>query len=155
MKQVLVAEEAVQAQATAKLIAKAHRDITAAMAGERALAARRILVVDENIRNILATTSTLEKNGAEVETARDSSAALKKLKDCHQIDLVLLDIMTPGADTALQEIRRKPCFSTLQIIVLTRSPTHDDSQWLDAGANACIAKPIDSRQLISLMCLCV
>jgi len=151
MKRVLVAEEAVQTQATAELIANATVDVKIATTGEYPLVGHRILVVDDDIRNLLATASTLEKNGAEVKTARSGIAALKKLKDCQQIDLVVLDIVTPGIAGALQEIRRQPGSHPLPIIALTPCPQRDDQRWLRAGVNDCIAKPIDGERLISLI----
>ncbi len=119
-----------------------------------ALQARKILVVDDDVRNIFALTSALESQGAQVEIGRNGLDALSKLKECDAIDLVLMDIMMPEMDgyEAIREIRKQSKFSKLPIIAVTARAMRDDQEkCLRAGANDYVAKPVDMGRLISLM----
>jgi CheY-like chemotaxis protein len=121
---------------------------------EPALQARKILVVDDDVRNIFAVTSALESKGAQVEIGRNGLDALNRLRECDDIDLVLMDIMMPEMDgyEAIREIRKQPQFSKLPIIAVTARATRDDQEkCLRAGANDYVAKPVDMERLISLI----
>jgi CheY-like chemotaxis protein len=121
---------------------------------ELTLENRRILVVDDDIRNVFAMTSVLEKNGAQVEIARNGIEALTKLDEQRDIDLVLMDIMMPEMDgyTAMEEIRKQSRFHSLPILAVTARTMRDDQErCLRAGANDYVAKPIDMDCLISLI----
>jgi len=121
---------------------------------ELTLENRRILVVDDDIRNVFAMTSALEKNGAQVEIARNGIEALTKLDEQSDIDLVLMDIMMPEMDgyTAMEEIRKQSRFHSLPILAVTARTMRDDQErCLRAGANDYVAKPIDMDCLISLI----
>jgi CheY-like chemotaxis protein len=121
---------------------------------EPALQARKILVVDDDVRNIFAVTSALESKGAQVEIGRNGLDALNKLRECDDIDLVLMDIMMPEMDgyEAIREIRQQPQFAKLPIIAVTARATRDDQEkCLRAGANDYIAKPVDMSRLIALI----
>ena len=114
---------------------------------------RRILLAEDDVRNIYALTSIFEPLGARVEIARNGREALLRLAAQKEIDLVLMDIMMPEMDglTAIREIRRHPQHRNLPIIALTAKAMQDDrKECLDAGANDYIAKPIDVDQLVSL-----
>jgi CheY-like chemotaxis protein len=114
---------------------------------------RRILLVEDDVRNIFALTSILEPLGAEVEIARNGREALDRLAKPNDIDLVLMDLMMPEMDglTATREIRKRPDLSKLPIIALTAKAMADDRKYcLEAGANDYIAKPIDIDKLVSL-----
>jgi len=114
---------------------------------------KRVLVVEDDVRNVFALSSLLEPRGLELAIARNGREALEILRET-PIDLVLMDIMMPemnGLD-ATREIRRHERWRTLPIIALTAKAMADDRQaCLDAGANDYLAKPIDVDMLLSLL----
>ncbi len=116
---------------------------------------RRILVVEDDARNIFALSRVLEPRGATVAIARNGREALEQLsKDNGAIDLVLMDIMMPEMDgiTAITEIRKRPEWRRLPIIALTAKAMADDQErCLAAGANDYMAKPFDVDKLLSLI----
>ncbi len=115
---------------------------------------RRILVVEDDVRNIFALSSVLEPRGAKVEIARNGREALERLRAQPAIDLVLMDIMMPEMDgiEATRRIRAQPQHAGLPIIALTAKAMADDrEQCLAAGANDYIAKPLDIDKLLSLV----
>ena len=115
---------------------------------------RKILVVDDDVRNIFALTAALEQKGALVEIGRNGREALEKLAAVADIDLVLMDIMMPEMDgyTATREIRKQRKFQKLPIIAVTAKAMKDDqARCLDAGANDYLAKPVELERLFSLM----
>jgi CheY-like chemotaxis protein len=122
---------------------------------DRAFEGRRVLVAEDDARNIFALSSVIEPLGAAVEIARNGLEALERLRASPgAIDLVLMDIMMPEMDglTAIREIRRDPALARLPIIALTAKAMADDRRdCLQAGANDYIAKPIDVDRLVSLM----
>jgi len=123
------------------------------------LEGRRVLVVEDDVRNIFALSSVLEPKGATVEIARNGLEALDALtRSLHPparvIDMVLMDIMMPEMDgfTAMREIRKRPEWKKLPIIALTAKAMRDDQEkCLAAGANDYIAKPLDVEKLLSLV----
>lgn len=135
-----------------KMIRKArHRDAL--------LEGRRILVVEDDIRNVYALTNILEPRGAQVLIARNGQEALDALDRSTAnpdaaIDLVLMDVMMPVMDglTATRHIRQNPSFKKLPIITLTAKAMPDDQQrCIEAGANDYMAKPLDVDKLLSLV----
>ena len=120
---------------------------------------RRILIVEDDVRNVFALSSVLlEPKGAKVEIARNGREAIDALTRSmaqagSAIDLVLMDIMMPEMDglTAMREIRKRPEWKKLPIIALTAKAMIDDREnCLEAGANDYIAKPLDVDKLLSL-----
>jgi CheY-like chemotaxis protein/signal transduction histidine kinase/CHASE3 domain sensor protein len=114
---------------------------------------RRVLVVEDDVRNIFALSSVLEPKGAKVEIARNGREALAHLKEKPGVDLVLMDIMMPEMDglQATREIRKQPEYAKIPIIALTAKAMVDDREnCLAAGANDYIAKPLDVDKLLSL-----
>ncbi|HEY1043634.1 MAG TPA: response regulator [Telluria sp.] len=114
---------------------------------------RRILLVEDDVRNIFALSSVFEPLGAELKIARNGIEALKALEDDAEMDLVLMDLMMPEMDglTAIREIRRDPARARLPIIALTAKAMADDRRsCMEAGANDYIAKPIDVDKLLTL-----
>jgi len=114
---------------------------------------RRILLAEDDIRNIYALTSVFEPLGATVEIARNGKEAVQRLASQKDIDLVLMDIMMPEMDglAAMREIRKLPQCRNIPIVALTAKAMPDDrAECLEAGANDYIAKPIDVDQLVSL-----
>ena len=121
---------------------------------EKAFEGRKILVVDDDVRNIFALTSALEQKGAEVEIARNGYEAIRQLQAIDDIDLVLMDIMMPEMDgfTAMEQIRKEPQFARLPIIAVTaKAMKNDQERCLRAGANDYLAKPIELDRLFSLI----
>ncbi|WP_426343975.1 response regulator [Pseudoduganella sp. R-32] len=121
---------------------------------DRVFEGRRILLVDDDVRNIFALTSAIEQQGALVEIARNGQEALDKLDAVPDIDLVLMDIMMPGMDglEATRRLRADPRFARLPVIAITAKAMKDDQeQCLAAGANDYLAKPIDLSRLYSLL----
>ena len=123
------------------------------------LEGRRILVVEDDVRNVFALTSVLEPKGAKVVLARNGLEALDALDRSRTesdtaIDLVLMDMMMPEMDglTAMREIRKQPVWKKLPIIALTAKAMRDDQErCLAAGANDYIPKPLDVEKLLSLV----
>jgi CheY-like chemotaxis protein len=114
---------------------------------------RRILLVEDDVRNVYALSSVLEPLGVHLYIARNGKEALDCLPKHEDIDLVLMDLMMPEMDglTATREIRKQPKWRKLPIIALTAKAMADDRRnCLDAGANDYIAKPIDVDKLIAL-----
>lgn len=121
---------------------------------DRLLEGRRILLVDDDMRNIFALTGVLEQKGALVEIARNGFEALEKLDLVTDIDMVLMDVMMPGMDglEATRRIRADGRFQKLPIIAITAKAMKDDQeQCLKAGASDYLAKPIDIDRLYSLL----
>ncbi|WP_426198970.1 response regulator [Pseudomonas sp. DC3200b2] len=115
---------------------------------------RKILVVDDDVRNIFALTSALEHKGAVVEIARNGREAIERLNEVQEIDLVLMDVMMPEMDgfEATREIRKDPRWRKLPIIAVTAKAMKDDQErCLNAGANDYLAKPIELDRLFSLI----
>ena len=126
---------------------------------DTALEGRRILVVEDDVRNIFALSSVLEPKGVTVIIARNGRESLEALARCaeqrdDEIDLVLMDIMMPEMDgiTAMREIRKQTRWKNLPIIALTaKAMTDDQEKCLAAGANDYMAKPLDVEKLLSLV----
>ncbi|WP_342051509.1 MULTISPECIES: response regulator [unclassified Cupriavidus] len=114
---------------------------------------RKVLLAEDDARNIFALSRVLEPLGATVEIARSGREALDKLAEHDDVDLVLMDIMMPEMDgiTAMRAIRAMPQHGRLPIIALTAKAMPSDREaCLQAGANDYIAKPIDVDKLLSL-----
>ena len=120
---------------------------------------RRILVVEDDVRNVYSLTNILEPRGASIQIARNGREALEALEKSTSsprdaIDLVLMDVMMPEMDglTATREIRRRPEWARLPIIMLTaKAMKNDQERCLEAGANDYMAKPLDVEKLLSLV----
>jgi signal transduction histidine kinase/DNA-binding response OmpR family regulator len=126
---------------------------------DASLEGRRLLVVEDDIRNVFALTSIFEPHGTIVQIARNGREALQALERTAldgepQIDLVLMDIMMPEMDglTATREIRKRPEWKNLPVITLTaKAMASDQEQCLAAGANDYLAKPLDVEKMLSLV----
>jgi CheY-like chemotaxis protein len=118
------------------------------------LRGRKILVVDDDARNIFALTSVLENQDMEVISTTNGASAIEIIQNNPDLSAVLMDIMMPDMDghETMREIRRRPEFRTLPIIALTaKAMKGDREKCLDAGASDYIAKPVNTDQLLSLM----
>jgi CheY-like chemotaxis protein len=125
---------------------------------EALLEGRRVLLVEDDVRNVFALSSVLEPKGVSVVIARNGREALNALaraqSESAAMDLVLMDIMMPEMDglTAMREIRKQERWKHLPIIALTAKAMADDQEkCLAAGANDYIAKPLDVEKLLSLV----
>ncbi|MDO9637696.1 MAG: response regulator [Pseudotabrizicola sp.] len=145
-------------QVVSDLPEKQREMLAASLNRDAMLEGRRILVVEDDIRNVYALTGIFEPHGATVQIARNGREALEvlgRIADGAQpkIDLVLMDVMMPEMDgmTATREIRKIERWKTLPIIMLTAKAMADDqSQCLAAGANDYLSKPLDVDKLLSL-----
>jgi CheY-like chemotaxis protein len=146
-------------QTVSELPEDKRRMLAKAMNRDAMLEGRRILVVEDDVRNVFALTGIFEPHGPIIEIARNGREALEALGRAWEgerppIDLVLMDVMMPEMDglTATRQIRRDPRGAALPIIVLTAkaSPT-DHQECLVAGANDYVAKPLDVDKLLSLV----
>jgi HAMP domain-containing protein/signal transduction histidine kinase/CheY-like chemotaxis protein len=142
-----------------------HRDLTKLPEDKRALlqrlhdpnkilAGKKVLIVDDDIRNIFAMTSLLERYKMHVISAETGKAALELLQNNREIDLVLMDIMLPeldGYDT-MRAIRKMFGFEQLPIIALTaKAMKGDREKCINAGASEYISKPVDTDRLLILL----
>jgi CheY-like chemotaxis protein len=119
-----------------------------------ALAGRRALIVDDDIRNIFALTSVLEQHDVQVFYAENGKDGLKMLDDLEGIDVILMDVMMPELDgyEAMRRIREKKSLRSLPIIALTaKAMKGDREKCIEAGASDYITKPVDTEQLVSLL----
>ena len=140
-------------QVESKLPPERQRMLRDARDREAVFDGRRVLVVEDDVRNVFALSSVLEPRGARVEIARNGREALDHLRHKPGVDLVLMDIMMPEMDglEATRELRKDPQFARLPIIALTAKAMSDDrDKCLAAGANDYIAKPLDVDKLLSL-----
>ena len=115
---------------------------------------RKVLVVDDDARNIFALTSLLERHGVDVISATNGRQAIELIQSASDLSMVLMDIMMPEMDgyQTMAEIRKDPRFRTLPMLALTaKAMKGDREKCLDAGASDYIAKPVNTDQLLSLM----
>ncbi|HWG56667.1 MAG TPA: response regulator, partial [Gaiellaceae bacterium] len=115
---------------------------------------KKVLVVDDDVRNVFALTSALEANGMEVVFAENGRDGIETLKANPDVDLVLMDVMMPELDgyETTHEIRKLPEFAGLPIIALTaKAMKGDRERAIASGASDYITKPVDTDQLLSLM----
>ncbi|ULT54411.1 response regulator [Neobacillus drentensis] len=115
---------------------------------------KKILIVDDDMRNIYALSSALEEFEIDVLFAENGREGIEVLQETPDIDLILMDIMMPEMDgfEAISHIRTKPEFQDLPIVALTaKAMKHNREQCIEAGASDYISKPIDLDQLYSLI----
>ncbi|HYW30114.1 MAG TPA: response regulator, partial [Gemmatimonas sp.] len=118
------------------------------------LVGKKVLVVDDDIRNIFALSSVLERRGMDVLTAGTGHEAIAMLESTSNVSIVLMDIMMPEMDgyQTMQVIRQKPDLRRLPIIALTaKAMKGDREKCLEAGASDYLAKPVNTEQLLSAL----
>jgi CheY-like chemotaxis protein len=118
------------------------------------LKGRRILLVDDDMRNVYALVNALEDHGLQIGVARTGREGLQQLVNDEGIELVLMDIMMPEMDgyEAMRRIRANPLYKKLPIIALTAKAMKGDlEQCLAAGANDYLPKPVNLERLLSLL----
>ena len=115
---------------------------------------KKVLVVDDDVRNIFALGSVLERHGMSVITAQTGNEALACLESASDISVVLMDIMMPEMDgyQTMQLIRKQPPLRRLPIVALTaKAMKGDREKCLDAGASDYLAKPVNTEQLLATL----
>jgi HAMP domain-containing protein/signal transduction histidine kinase/DNA-binding response OmpR family regulator len=118
------------------------------------LAGRKVLIVDDDVRNIFALTSMLERYQMEILYAENGRDGIALLQNTPDIDVVLMDVMMPEMDgyETTRAIRKLSQFASLPIIALTaKAMKGDREKCIEAGASDYITKPVDTEQLLSLM----
>jgi HAMP domain-containing protein/CheY-like chemotaxis protein/signal transduction histidine kinase len=121
---------------------------------DESLIGKKVLVVDDDVRNIFAISSILERHGMDVITANNGQEAIEKVEADKGLAVVLMDIMMPGMDgyETMRAIRTKQEFRMLPIIALTaKAMKGDREKCIEAGASDYIAKPVHTDQLLSLL----
>jgi len=122
--------------------------------GDEPLHGRKVLVVDDDVRNIFALNSVLERRGMQVINASNGMDAIKLVESTDDLSLVLMDVMMPEMDgyETMRRIRENAKFRMLPIIALTaKAMKGDREKCLEAGASDYVAKPVDTAQLLSLV----
>jgi CheY-like chemotaxis protein len=130
-----------------RMLEKLHRS-------DEALVGRKVLVVDDDVRNIFALSSLLERRGMTVMTAGTGREAIFTLESTPDVAIVLMDVMMPEMDgyETMQVIRQNPAFRRLPIIALTaKAMKGDREKCLEAGASEYLAKPVNTDQLLSAL----
>jgi CheY-like chemotaxis protein len=118
------------------------------------LVGKSVLVVDDDIRNIFALSSVLERRGMRVLTANTGNEAIQTLEATPGLAIVLMDIMMPDMDgyETMQRIRQNPAFRRLPIVALTaKAMKGDREKCFEAGASDYLAKPVNTEQLLSAL----
>jgi signal transduction histidine kinase/CheY-like chemotaxis protein/HAMP domain-containing protein len=120
----------------------------------RSLTGRKVLLVDDDARNIFALTSVLENHGMQVTFAQDGRAAMDLMEKNPELDVVLLDVMMPEMDgyQAMRAIRADSRWASLPVIAITARALKDDREkCLEAGASDYLSKPVDTERLLELI----
>ena len=115
---------------------------------------RKVLVVDDDARNIFALTTVLENHEMDVLSATNGRQAIELIEQTPDLSVVLMDIMMPEMDgyETMREIRKDPRLRTLPILALTaKAMKGDREKCLEAGASDYVAKPVNTDQLLSLL----
>jgi CheY-like chemotaxis protein len=118
------------------------------------LEGRKVLIIDDDVRNIFSLTSALEQHGMKVEFAENGREGIEKLKRTPGIDVVLVDIMMPEMDgyETMQAIRSLPQYRELPLIAVTaKAMLGDREKCLEAGASDYVSKPVDIDQLLAVL----
>nr|HMS81296.1 response regulator [Burkholderiaceae bacterium] len=141
-------------QVESDLPAAKRRMLEHARARDARLDGRRVLLAEDDARNVFALASALEPLGVELVVARNGNEAIERLERRHDIDLVLMDVMMPELDglAATRLIRARPEWARLPVIALTAKAMPEDRlACMEAGANDYVSKPIDVGRLVSLL----
>jgi HAMP domain-containing protein/signal transduction histidine kinase/DNA-binding response OmpR family regulator len=121
---------------------------------DKVLAGRKVLVVDDDARNIFALTSVLEEHNMNVLSADNGRDAINILKKDEKIDIVLMDIMMPELDgmETIREIRKVPRLRSLPIVAVTaKAMKGDREKCIEAGAWDYLSKPVDTEQMMTVL----
>jgi CheY-like chemotaxis protein len=118
------------------------------------LVGKKVLVVDDDVRNIFALSSVLERRGMDVVTASNGFEAISMLESAPDVSIVLMDIMMPEMDgyQTMSAIRKNAELRRMPIVALTaKAMKGDREKCLEAGASDYLAKPVNTEQLLSAL----
>ena len=121
---------------------------------ESILAGKKVLMVDDDMRNVFSLKKILEERGIHIVVGKNGRDGIDRLNENPDVDLVLMDIMMPGMNgfEAMEEIRKERRFKDLPIIALTaKAMKGDRAKCIEAGANDYLAKPVDVDRLFSML----
>jgi len=134
-------------EAKQRMLARLHQT-------NEALAGKKVLIVDDDARNIFALTTVLENQKMDVLSATNGRQAIELIQNTPELSVALMDIMMPEMDgyQTMREIRKDPKLRALPILALTaKAMKGDREKCLEAGASDYIAKPVNIEQLLSLL----
>ena len=141
-------------QNVAKLPEPRRLSLEALHRSERVLAGKKVLIVDDDMRNIFALSTVLEEHDMVTVAADNGRDAIRILRETPDVDIVLMDIMMPemdGIDT-MREIRKVPQLRSLPIIAVTaKAMKGDREKCIEAGAWDYLSKPVDTEQLLAVL----
>ena len=118
------------------------------------LAGKKVLIVDDDVRNIFSLTAVLERHRMQVLSAENGKNAIDLLNKTPDVEIVLMDVMMPEMDgyQTMRAVRKLPRFKSLPIISLTaKAMKGDREKCIQAGASDYITKPVDTEKLLSLL----
>jgi CheY-like chemotaxis protein len=137
----------------AELDAEKRHTLESIYSNDRVLAGKKVLIVDDDIRNIYSLTSVLESYDVQVLHAERGREGIEILENSH-VDLALIDIMMPEMDgyETMREIRMQPQFQAIPLIAVTaKAMKGDREKTLQAGAWDYLSKPVDTDQMLSVL----
>jgi hypothetical protein len=150
----LFAETALFLHRDAGRLPDEQRSILEHLQSPELLAGRTVLIVDDDVRNIFAMTSLLERHQMKVVAAENGREALECLRAHPEVEAVLMDIMLPEMDgyETTRAIRRMPDRCNLPILALTaKAMKRDREKCIEAGASDYVAKPVETEHLLALL----
>jgi CheY-like chemotaxis protein len=121
---------------------------------DKPLAGRKVLIVDDDIRNIFALSTVLEEHEMDVVSADNGRDAIERLRQDPDVDIVLMDIMMPEMDgmETMREIRKISSLKELPIVAVTaKAMKGDREKCIEAGAWDYLAKPVDGNQMLAVL----
>src|SRR5262249_58704285 len=121
---------------------------------DKILAGKKVLIVDDDMRNIFALSTVLEEHDMEIVSADNGRDAIRILQEQPNVDIVLMDIMMPEMDgmETMREIRKIARFKALPIIAVTaKAMKGDREKCIEAGAWDYLSKPVDAQQLLTVL----
>jgi len=133
---------------------QAYKKVEMANKAPGTLVGKKILIIDDDMRNVFALTNALEENGMSVVIGKNGKEGIAKLNEHSDVDLSLVDIMMPEMDgyETMSEVRRIAGYEGLPIIALTAKAMKEDrNKCIMAGANDYMAKPVDIEKLVALL----
>ena len=121
---------------------------------DKLLAGKKVLIVDDDMRNIFALSTVLEEHDMRILSADNGRDAIQILREQRDVDIVLMDIMMPEMDgmETMREIRKVPRLKNLPIVAVTaKAMKGDREKCIEAGAWDYLSKPVDSDQLLAVL----
>jgi len=141
-------------RAVALMSPQERRAVEAANDAACSLAGRKVLIVDDDMRNIFALATVLDQQGMAIVSAENGRDAIRLVQEDEDIDIVLMDIMMPEMDgmETMREIRKLPQFKNLPIVAVTaKAMKGDREKCIAAGAWDYLSKPVDRQHLLAVL----